>query len=483
MRRIRPEWYVATALLVLLVLTSSRYGWHRDELYFVVAGRHPAWGYPDQPSFTPLLSAALYWLGGGSLVVFRLGSGLASAATVVLTGVLAGLLGGTNRARLLASSFWAVGTAALVLGHILSTATFDVMFTAGVTVCLLKALTTGRPGWLLAAGAVLGAGLFNKLVIGIVAALICAALLVLGPRRPLLTWPGLAGGLLAVLGALPYLLWQTAHGWPQSTVAASIAGGGNRIGVLPIQFFLVSIFLAPFLGAGLVRLLRRGGGPARPFGYAYLALLVLVVVIGGKGYYAAGLIPLIAASAGIATDHWLAHGRRRLRTALVSAAAGVSLVLNAINCLAITPAARLQQSGINALNHEAGEQVGWPEYRAAVRAAMRTLPLDQQGRAVVFTATYAEASVVWLGAGLPPAYSGQNGYALWPPPASATGPVILTGFVPGDASSRHFTGCRVAGRVDNGYRLDNDEQGAILQVCNGPAGSWAAIWPSLVHYD
>jgi hypothetical protein len=41
----------------------------------------------------------------------------------------------------------------------------------------------------------------------------------------------------------------------------------------------------------------------------------------------------------------------------------------------------------------------------------------------------------------------------------------------------------MAGRVDNGYGLDNDEQGAILQVCDGPAGGWAAVWPSLIHYD
>jgi 4-amino-4-deoxy-L-arabinose transferase-like glycosyltransferase len=482
-RRIRPEWFVAVALFLLLVLTSSRYGWHRDELYFVVAGRHPAWGYPDQPLLTPLLAAGLDRLGGGSLVVLRLASALASAATVVLVGMIAGLLGGTSRARLLASGMWAVGAAALITGHLVSTATFDVMFTAGVTACMLKALTTGRSGWMLAAGAVLAAGLLNKLVIAIVVALICAALAIVAPRRPLFTWNALAGGLLAMLGALPYLVWQSVHGWPQSQVAASIAGEGNRVGVIPIQLVLVSIFLAPFLGAGLVRLLRRGAGPARAFGYAYLALLVLVFATGGKGYYAAGLMPVIVASAGLATDNWLARGRRRRRIALVSVATGVSLVLNAINGLAITPAAQLQQSGINALNPEAGEQVGWPEFRDAVRAAVRTLPPDQQDQAVVFASNYAEASAVVLGRGLPPAYSGHNAYALWPPLASVTGPVILTGFAAGDATSRLFTGCRMAGRVDNGYGLDNDEQGAILQLCDGPTGGWAAVWPSLIHYD
>ncbi|GIM93650.1 ArnT family glycosyltransferase [Paractinoplanes toevensis] len=483
MRRIRPEWSVAAALLVLLLATSSQYGWHRDELYFVAAGRHPAWGYPDQPSLAPLLSAGLYRVGGGSLVVVRLASALATATTVVLVGAIAGLLGGTGRARLLAASMWAVGAAALITGHLVSTATFDVMFTVAVTACIMKALTEGRPNWMLSAGVLLGFGLFNKMVIGVVIALVCTALLVLGPRRPLLTWQALAGALFAVLGALPYLLWQSAHGWPQAKVAASIAGDENWIGVIPTQLVLVSIFLVPFLGAGLVRLLRSDAGPARAFGYAYLALLVLILATGGKGYYAAGLLPVVVASTGIVTDMWLTHGRRRLRTALVGTAMGVSLVLNAINGLAITPAAQLQHSGINTLNHEAGEQVGWPEFQETVRTAVRNLPPDQQGQAVVFASNYAEAAAVQLGHDLPSAYSGHNAYASWPPPSSATGPVILTGFTPGDTVSRHFTGCQVAGRVDNGYGLDNDEQGAILQRCSGPIGDWTAIWPSLIHYD
>jgi len=39
-------WAIAGAQFLLLLATSTRYGYDRDELYFIVAGSHPAFGYP-----------------------------------------------------------------------------------------------------------------------------------------------------------------------------------------------------------------------------------------------------------------------------------------------------------------------------------------------------------------------------------------------------------------------------------------------------
>ena len=54
-----PAWRgivaIAGVAMLALAVTSGRYGYHRDELYFIACGRHLAWGYPDQPSLVPLI--------------------------------------------------------------------------------------------------------------------------------------------------------------------------------------------------------------------------------------------------------------------------------------------------------------------------------------------------------------------------------------------------------------------------------------------
>jgi hypothetical protein len=71
---------IAGTVTVVLVAFASGYGPHRDELYFVAAGRHLAWGYADQGPLTPLLARATSVIARDSLTVLRLPSALAAGS-------------------------------------------------------------------------------------------------------------------------------------------------------------------------------------------------------------------------------------------------------------------------------------------------------------------------------------------------------------------------------------------------------------------
>src|SRR5437868_5116501 len=89
--------------LVLLthVLLSGRYGYFRDELYFLDCGRHLDWGYVDMAPMIALFARVALVL-GGSLQVLRIMAGIGGAAVVALTMLIAWRLGGGKFAQAVA---------------------------------------------------------------------------------------------------------------------------------------------------------------------------------------------------------------------------------------------------------------------------------------------------------------------------------------------------------------------------------------------
>ena len=476
---------VASLVLLLELALGNRYGYHRDELYFRTAARHPAVAYDDQGLLTPFagwLSEALF---GDSPRGLRVLSALTVAVVVVLVALIARELGAGSTGQLVA----AVGTAAagfvLAVGHLLSTATFDLLVWMGLLLVVARVLGGGDERLWLVAGLVVGIGLENKQLPLLLVVALALGLAVdhrlLGLVRSPWLWGGVA---LAVALWLPGLAWQADHGFPQLTLTEDIRqdeGAESRATLLPLQLLLVGPLLAPVLGVGLWGLLRDGRLRTwRSLGIAYLVLLAVVFATAGKPYYAAPYLLCLLAAGSAPVERWLTSRPRQLALAACLLA---SAALAVLVTLPVVPVDRLESTPIPDLNEDAIETVGWPEFVHTVALVYASLPPRERRTAVVFAGNYGEAGAVdrfGRDYGLPRAYSGHNAYARFGIPPGSAGPVVVLGY---RDPSVDFRACRRAATIDNGVGLDNEEQGGAVFVCARPRKPWSEAWADLSHLD
>jgi 4-amino-4-deoxy-L-arabinose transferase-like glycosyltransferase len=477
----RPLLVLVGVLALVQIVAAGRYGYHRDELYFVAAGQRPAWGYPDQPPLTPLLAAAAQAVAPGSVTVLRLWAVLAMGVVTLVAGLTARELGGGRFAQLLAALAVGLGAVVLLAGHVLATSTIDVCVWVVVSWLVVRALRT-RQDWLwLVAGVVLGVGLMNKQLPVFLAAGIGVGILLTPSARPVLRSPWLRCGLLvAAVAWAPVLAWQAAHGWPQLTLAGQIRAeygtADERLGFVVLQFLLFSLAATGLWVLGLVRLFRHPDWAwARVLAWVWVVVMLAFIVTAGQVYYPVGLYPALIAAGAVVVE------RRYTRRWPFVAAVVVTSAVVAPAFLPVLPPAVLDRSGWSGLGEQQREMLGWPQLVDQVAAAYRLLPPEQRERAVVFTSNYGEAGAVELfgpAQGLPTVYSGHNGFGLWGPPPQGAGPVVVVW--EGETPSRVFTRCRFVSKVTGPVHNEKTEYASIY-LCVELIGGWRQAWPKLMH--
>lgn len=472
-------WIIALAVFLCLMAVSARYGFHRDELYFVAAGRRLAWGYVDQPPLTPAIARLMDAFPGTiSPSLLRIPAALSAATVVILGGMLTRVFGGDRRAMSVSAAFVAVGGFFLGVGHLLSTTTFDVLiWTAIITIVALIVAGGDQRLWL-AVGALVGLGLLNKYTVGfLVVALLVA--LILTPQRRVLSgpMPWLGAG-VALLIALPNLVWQASNGWPQLEMARSLRDASDGVAdYLFLQIAILSFFMVIPAAAGWWWLLRDPIGRTwRVFPIAFLIVLVGFLVSGGKGYYVAALyVPLLSAGA-----VWLIDTTARTRV-IVLGLVGVGAVVGFFIALPLVPASSV--NAFNEINGELGETYGWNQLVTGVEDVYRSLEDAERSAVVIMTSNYGQAGAIeLLSKDLPQPVSGHNTYWLWGPPATTGDVIILVGGF-GNQFASLCEKIDAAGTVTNDAGVDNDENGTPIQLCRSPRASLATVWDDLRHYE
>ncbi|WP_203995783.1 ArnT family glycosyltransferase [Micromonospora lutea] len=485
--RAAGPWLVAGAVTLVLLALAARYGYHRDELYFLLAGDHLDWGYVDQGPLVPALARLADTVAPGNLLVLRTPSALLAGGAVLLVAAIARQFGADRSTQTFAALLGATSGIVLSTGHLLSTTTVDLVVWLAAALCTVLLLRTGDGRWALAVALVLGVGMANKLLPALLAVGLVAGVALAGPRRLLRDrWVLAAAGLYALLAAAS-LAWQAVNGFPQLGVAATIADGDSsysgRLDALLLHFVIISPFVMPIWVAGLVALLRRPQWRGhRALGWAWLVVSGIVLLVGGKGYYDAPLLLVLTAAGAVIAAGWAA--RDRVRRTLLAAVVVLAATSNAVLLLPVLPADRLPDFVV-AVNYDAGETIGWPAFADSLAAVHRALPPQEQARAIILTGNYGEAGAVARYGpqrGLPAAYSGHNSVADFGRPPDGADVAIAVGWSRPDRLRAWFTDVTPAGRVDLGVAVDNDENGGPIWLCRGLRRPWADIWDTEVRH-
>src|SRR5258706_8891215 len=94
---------IASAVMLVHMLTNGRYGFHRDELQVLSDARHLDWGFVPYPPFTPFVERISLEIFGLSLIGLRMFSVIAQGLVILITGLMALELGSGRLAQVTAA--------------------------------------------------------------------------------------------------------------------------------------------------------------------------------------------------------------------------------------------------------------------------------------------------------------------------------------------------------------------------------------------
>lgn len=480
-----------------------RYGYFRDELYYLDCGRHLAAGYVDHAPLVALY-AKLALLMGGSLPALRILPLFAEVGTMALTVLLCRQLGGGRYAQLLAGLAFLVAPVHLTLGSILSMNAFEPWFWLGGVLVMLRIVETGDSRLWLLFGALAGLGLLNKHSTLFFGFAVAVAVLLTPLRRELARpWIWL-GAVVALLVFLPNLLWQWQHDFPTLVDLRNVRAIGKNVELSPLAFLGQQVLVqhpitAPIWIAGLLHLLFGRGRRYRFVAWIFLVLFFAMMALHGKDYYLAPAYPMLFAAGAVAVAQWI-EGRRRapaLRAAVVAAVgvAGILLAPMALPVLAPQRLVALQQAlGVtpqkSEVAHEGplpqiwGDQFGWPELVDEVARIYHALPPEERSRTAIYASNYGEAGAIDLfgpGLGLPRAVCAHQSYSFWGgPPAEEPQNLIWLQW------RREWLEdlCDSVEQVGEHFHpWGMAEENRPIYLCRGLRTPLRELWPELVHWN
>jgi hypothetical protein len=484
------------------VLVGGNYGYFRDELYIMAMSQHPAFGYVDVPPLVPWITLIPRLLTGNALWAIHVISALVCAGTILLTGLMARLLGGTGWVQGLAALASATALVLLAIGSVYAYDVFDEFWWTLAATILIALLRDQRPQRWLAFGLVAGLGLLTKETILFWGFALVAGLLLTPQRRLLFTRWTLFGGLIAGALVLPFLLWNAFNGWASFQYWAAYhqnqSAGGTPLDFLLNQILGMNPISMLLWAAGLWYFFSKRGARYRAFGWAYLILFVIFSALQGKTYFLAPAYPPLFAGGAMVLGQWRVRWRRwgpRWVAAYAAVLAAIGVLLAPAVMPVLPPAvyARVYgRSGNSGSQQDSGDsyglpqsladRFGWEQQAALIAQVYHSLPPDEQRVACIYAENYGEAGALVEYGGryhLPTPISGHNAFYLWGP-NGCSGQVIITINVAPKDAAQGYGSVTLAAMTSCAACVDFENNAPIL-ILRQPKVPF--IWARVKHYD
>jgi hypothetical protein len=214
---------------------------------------------------------------------------------------------------------------------------------------------------------------------------------------------------------------------------------GFIISQLLMNFPCVFIWIA-----GLFFVYRSQTRSYRTFGWAYFFVIILLIVLRGKDYYALGAYPVLFAFGAVNLEQITSVRLRWMRYAMMTFSIafglfGFPLILPVAKPEALakyyeatgmSKTFKWEDQKLHPLPQDFGDMIGWKELAEKTGAVYNNLPTEERAKTFVYCRGYFTAGALNYyrkDAGLPEVYSDNASFLFWMPDHYKINNLILVG--------------------------------------------------------
>jgi hypothetical protein len=442
--------YLLVIIKIILpyFLQHSFYQPHRDEFLYLAEGHHLAWGYMEVPPLLSVFAWLTHLLGGGMFWI-KFWSTLFGGLTFLLAGRIVLSIGGKAFALFLTFLPFVLD-GYLRLFFLFQPNFLEVFFWTAIAFTIIRFIQTNQNRWLYYCGVSVGLGLMSKYSVAFYTVSVIAGLAVTSQRRVFANKHLYYAALIALAIFLPNIVWQYNHRFPvlhhmkelQETQLQYINRSAFIVDQLMMNIPCVFIWLTGLLALFFSSTLRN----YRFVAWAYIFVLILLLYLQGKSYYALGAYPVLFAFGAYHLEKMTSLKFGWLRYAIVVFA----FALGIFSMPLVIPVAKpdslvryYEKTGLNKtgdfkwedlkqhpLPQDFADMMGWQEIAQKTAAVYSSLTPEQRKSTFIYCRAYSSAGAVnYYGPslGLPEAYSDDANFLWWLPDSSNIKNIILVG--------------------------------------------------------